>query len=90
MGSLYNASFTGTPMILTAGQQEQGHGLTEPLLYGPLVRMAEPLVKWAVEVTRLEDLPRIVRPRRQDRDHAADRAGVHLAAGRYSEFGSRH
>ena len=48
-------------MILTAGQQEQGHGLTEPLLYHPLVPMAEPLVKWAVEVTRLEDLPRIVR-----------------------------
>src|SRR3981081_1188226 len=62
MGSLYNASFTGTPMILTAGQQEQGHGLTEPLLYGPLVRMAEPLVKWAVEVTRLED-PRRIWPR---------------------------
>jgi len=48
-------------MILTAGQQEQGHGLMEPVLYGPLVQMAEPLVKWAVEVTRLEDLPRIVR-----------------------------
>ena len=31
------------------------------MLYGPLVQMAEPLVKWAVEVTRLEDLPRIVR-----------------------------
>lgn len=61
MGSLYNARFTGTPMILTAGQQEQGHGLMEPVLYGPLVQMAEPLVKWAVEVTRLEDLPRIVR-----------------------------
>lgn len=61
MGSLFNAKFTGTPMILTAGQQEQGHGLTEPLLYHPLVPMAEPLVKWAVEVTRLEDLPRIVR-----------------------------
>ncbi|WP_076865478.1 thiamine pyrophosphate-binding protein [Bradyrhizobium mercantei] len=61
MGSLYNASFTGTPMILTAGQQEQGHGLTEPVLFGPLVQMATPLVKWAVEVTRLEDLPRIVR-----------------------------
>ena len=40
MGSLYNASFTGTPLILTAGQQEQGHGLTEPVLYGPLVQMA--------------------------------------------------
>ena len=61
MGSLFNAKFTGTPMILTAGQQEQGHGLTEPLLYDSLVRIAEPLVKWAVEVTRLEDLPRIVR-----------------------------
>src|SRR6202521_466789 len=61
MGALYNAKFTGTPMILTAGQQEQGHGLMEPMLYGPLVRIAEPLVKWAVEVTRLEDLPPIVR-----------------------------
>ncbi|MEM9138694.1 MAG: thiamine pyrophosphate-dependent enzyme [Pseudomonadota bacterium] len=60
MGALYNAKFTGTPLILTAGQQEQGHGLTEPLLYDPLVPIAEPLVKWAVEVTRLEDLPRIV------------------------------
>ena len=61
MGSLYNAKFTGTPMILTARQQEQGHGLMEPLLYDSLVRMAEPLVKWAVEVTRLADLPRVVR-----------------------------
>jgi benzoylformate decarboxylase len=61
LGSLFNARFTGTPMILTAGQQEQGHGLMEPVLYGPLVQMAEPLVKWAIEVTRLEDLPRIVR-----------------------------
>lgn len=61
MGALYNAKFTGTPLILTAGQQEQGHGLMEPLLYDSLVRMAEPFVKWSVEVTRLEDLPRIVR-----------------------------
>lgn len=61
MGSLFGAKFTGTPMILTAGQQELGHGLTEPLLYDPLVPIAEPMVKWAVEVHRLEDLPRIVR-----------------------------
>lgn len=60
LGSLFNAKFTGTPMILTAGQQEQGHGLMEPLLYDSLVPMAAPLVKWAVEVTRLEDLPRII------------------------------
>ena len=61
MGSLFNAAFTSTPMILTAGQQEQGFGVMEPNLYGPLTRMAEPLVKWAVEVTRLADLPRVIR-----------------------------
>jgi benzoylformate decarboxylase len=60
MGALYNAKFSGSPIILTAGQQEQGHGLLEPLLYEPLVPMAQPLVKWSVEVTRIEDLPRIM------------------------------
>ena len=61
MGAIYNANWFGSPIIITAGQQEQGHGLMEPLLYGPLVEMAKPLVKWAIEVTRLEDLPRILR-----------------------------
>ena len=61
MGALYNAKFTGSPMILTAGQQEQGHGLTEPLLYEPLTPIAQPLVKWASEIARLEDLPRTLR-----------------------------
>jgi benzoylformate decarboxylase len=61
MGAIYNAKFTGTPLIITAGQQEQGHGLTEPLLYDPLVPIATPLVKWATEINRLEDMPRIVR-----------------------------
>ena len=61
MGSLYNAKFYGSPVLLTAGQQEQGFGLTEPLLYDPLVPIAQPCVKWATEVTRIEDLPLIVR-----------------------------
>ncbi len=61
MGTLYTAYVSGTPMIVTAGQQEQGHGLTEPLLYAPLVPMATPVSKWATEVTRLADLPRIMR-----------------------------
>jgi benzoylformate decarboxylase len=60
MGALYNAKFSGSPVILTAGQQEQGHGLLEPLLYEPLVPVAQPLVKWAVEVSRAADLPRIL------------------------------
>ncbi len=61
MGALFNAKYTRVPIVITAGQQELGHGLTEPLLFDNLVRMAEPLVKWAVEVQRVEDLPRIVR-----------------------------
>lgn len=61
MGALYNAKFSGSPVILTAGQQEQGHGLLEPLLYDDLASMAAPLVKWSIEVTRLQDLPLIMR-----------------------------
>ena len=60
MGALYNAKFSGSPLIITAGQYEVGYGLQEPLLYEPLVPIAQPLVKWAIEVTRLEDLPRII------------------------------
>ncbi|HEX5077731.1 MAG TPA: thiamine pyrophosphate-binding protein, partial [Geminicoccaceae bacterium] len=61
IGALYTAHVSGTPIIVTAGQQEQGHGLKEPLLYAPLVPIAAPVVKWAAEVTRIADLPRIVR-----------------------------
>ncbi len=61
LGAIYNAKWYGSPVLVTAGQQEQGHGLTEPLLYEPLLPMVAPLVKWAVEVTRLQDLPRVLR-----------------------------
>ena len=61
IGSIYTSYVSGTPMVVTAGQQEQGHGLTEPLLYAPLVPIAAPVVKWATEVNRIEDLPRILR-----------------------------
>src|SRR5260221_350404 len=60
MGALYNAKFYGSPVLITAGQQEQGHGLMEPMLYDPLVPIAQPMVKWAIDVTRVQDLPRIV------------------------------
>src|SRR5258708_8420310 len=57
MGALYNAKFSGSPVILTAGQQEQRHGLLEPLLYEPLVPVAQPLVKWPVEAPPPPALP---------------------------------
>ncbi len=60
MGAMFTAKWYGSPLLITAGQQEQGHGLMEPLLYDPLVPIAQPMVKWAIEVTRVQDLPRIV------------------------------
>ena len=61
MGSIFSANWSRSPVLVSAGQQEQGHGLMEPMLYGDLVAMAAPCVKWAFEVTRAEDVPRIVR-----------------------------
>ena len=61
MGAIYSAKFSGSPLLITAGQYEVGYGLQEPLLYDRLVEIAAPLVKWSFEVQRIEDLPRIVR-----------------------------
>jgi len=60
MGMLYNASRSGSPLLVTAGQHDQSFTLTEPVLWGDLPVMARPLVKWAEEVRRPEDLPRAV------------------------------
>lgn len=61
MGAIYSAKFSGSPLLITAGQYEVGYGLQEPLLYDTLVEIAAPLVKWSYEVQRIEDLPRVVR-----------------------------
>lgn len=61
IGAIYNAHFFGSPVIVTAGQHERGYSLTEPMLYSELVPMARPLVKWATEVQRPEDVPLIIR-----------------------------
>jgi benzoylformate decarboxylase len=60
MGMLYDASKSGAPMLLTAGQHDQSFNVTEPILWSDLPPMAAPLVKWSTEARRLEDLPRIV------------------------------
>jgi benzoylformate decarboxylase len=61
MGMLYDAMKSGAPMLLTAGQHDQQMNLTEPILWSDLPPVARPYVKWAYEITRLEDLPRAVR-----------------------------
>ena len=60
MGMLYNAAKAGAPILVTAGQQDTGIALTEPLLWADLATLARPLVKWSSEVTRIDDLPRSV------------------------------
>jgi benzoylformate decarboxylase len=40
MGNLSNSRATGTPMVVTAGQQDRRHLLAEPFLSGPLTAMA--------------------------------------------------
>jgi benzoylformate decarboxylase len=61
LGNLLNASVSGTPLVVTAGQQDSRHALTDPLLYGDLVGIATPAVKWAREVTHPDQIPILVR-----------------------------
>lgn len=61
MGNLINSFVAQTPLVVTAGQQDSRHTVTDPLLFGDLVRIAEPTVKWAKEVTSADQLPVLVR-----------------------------
>ena len=60
MGMLYDAQKAGSPILVTAGQHEQSFNVTEPILWADLPTIVRPLVKWASEVHRLADLPRVV------------------------------
>jgi benzoylformate decarboxylase len=61
LGNLLNASVSGTPLVVTAGQQDSRHTLTDPLLFGDLVSIAAPAVKWAKEIARADQIPTLVR-----------------------------
>ncbi|RMF85508.1 MAG: thiamine pyrophosphate-binding protein [Nitrospinota bacterium] len=61
LGLMYTAYMTRVPLLVTAGQQDRSLQLQEPLLWGNLVKMAEPYTKWAYEVQRVDDLPQAVR-----------------------------
>ena len=60
MGMLYNAHKAASPVLLLVGQHEQSFATTEPILSGDVAGMARPLLKWAGEVPRLRDLPRML------------------------------
>ncbi len=61
MGMLYNAYREGTPLLLTAGQQDRRLMFEEPILGGDMVGVVRPWTKWAAEVGRVEDMPSAVR-----------------------------
>lgn len=69
LGVLANVRVTRTPMVVSAGQQDQRHLLSEPFLWGDLVEMAGPLVKWAREVRRADDLGTLLRRAFRDAAH---------------------
>lgn len=61
MGMLYNAFREGTPLLVTAGQQDRRLRFEEPILGGDMTAVARPWTKWSVEVERVQDLPSAMR-----------------------------
>ncbi|MBM3999157.1 MAG: thiamine pyrophosphate-binding protein [Planctomycetes bacterium] len=61
MGMLYNAYREGTPLLVTAGQQDRRLAFEEPILGGAMTDVARPWTKWAVEVRRVEEIPSAIR-----------------------------
>lgn len=61
IGNLTNAVVNGTPLVVTAGQQDRRHLFADPMLGGDLVALARPVSKWAHEVRNLAELGTILR-----------------------------
>jgi benzoylformate decarboxylase len=56
MGVLVASKASETPLVVTAGQQDTRHLMTEPWLSGDLVALAGPVAKWAKELRRADDV----------------------------------
>jgi benzoylformate decarboxylase len=61
MGMLYNAYCSGSPVLLTAGQQDRRLRFEEPVLDGDMVSVVRPWTKWAAEIQRVQEVPAAVR-----------------------------
>lgn len=61
MGNLANARASGTPLVITAGQQSRGLvGLGSVLGEPDMVKVPEPQVKWSFEPATASDVPRAI------------------------------
>lgn len=61
IGMMYNALKAGSPLVVTAGQQDTRLRLRAPVLGHDLVAMAEPVTKWSVQAERADELAPILR-----------------------------
>jgi benzoylformate decarboxylase len=66
LGNLLNAYTSGTSLVVTAGQQDSRHSITDPLLQGDLISIAKPSCKWAAEVSAPEQIPILIHRAFQD------------------------
>src|ERR1700740_1703120 len=55
IGSLYGALKAGSPLVVTAGQQDTRMRLNNPLLGHDLVAIAAPVTKWSVQIERADE-----------------------------------
>jgi benzoylformate decarboxylase len=61
IGNLTNAVANQTPLVVTAGQQDRRHLITDPLLAGDLTGLAAAVSKWTHEVRSASELGTVVR-----------------------------
>jgi len=61
LGMIYGALKNGSPMVVTAGQQDTRARLRDPVLGHDLVAMAAPVTKWSGQAERADELAPILR-----------------------------
>jgi benzoylformate decarboxylase len=61
MGMLYNSYRAGTPLVVYAGQHPHRGASQDPILTGDIVRLAQPLTKWAAEAGDAAEVPVLLR-----------------------------
>ncbi len=86
MGMLYNAFREGTPLLVTAGQQDRRLKFQEPILWGDMVvGRASPGPSGPSKSSASKTCPRRVRRAVQIGAGAAHRAGVSVDPGRRAD-----
>ncbi|MFW5937776.1 MAG: thiamine pyrophosphate-binding protein [Halanaeroarchaeum sp.] len=61
LANVYAASFTGAPLVVTAGNHERDFRHEEPILHGDLEAMVDQFTKWSDEVLSVDALPTMLR-----------------------------